>query len=274
MVCEIDAWRGYVYGEFIAIQNRGWVIARSSGFRWPRRKGVPPQSAAAERCLARLRERLVDLGWEYEGVTRGDAWYAMILCRADHSVRSPLPAASQRLAAAVAAAGLREPEPEPPQVGEVRLNGPQPHKPAGPEALSLVQPEPPAEEPREDGRHAIAATADAGRILAQAIQPNTEVEELPHDAGERGVLSTADARPVPPPADQSPTIVEEPAQDVDHLPASAVAGAGQRLAQLEGAPAPPDGEPLANAGGRDQAGTSLAPGRKKRLRLVSRLRRA
>jgi hypothetical protein len=271
VVCEIDVWRGYVYGEFVAVQDREWVIARSGGFRWPRREGVPPQSRAAERRLAELCERLSVLGWEYEGVTRKGAWYAVSFSCPYHSVRLPLPAASQPLAQAVASVGPGLPEPESVYAGVARLDGPQPHESPGPDVLSLVQPEQPTTgvEPREDGRQALAATADAGLILAQAIRPSAEVDGLPQDAGGPGAL-TADARPVLPPAEQIPAIVGEPAQDVDHLPASPVAAAVPLLTRLEQASALPEGRPLANAGEGDQARRSLAPAQLKRLRRAYR----
>jgi hypothetical protein len=272
VVCEIHAWRGYVYGEFVAIQNREWVIARSGGFRWPRRELVPPKSAAAEQCLAQLRQRLIVLGWEDEGVTRQGAWYAMSFSSPDRSVRSPLPSASQPLAQAVAPVGPGLPEPESVHVGEAPLDGPQPHEPAGPDVLSLVQPEQPATgvESREGGRQALAATADAGVILAQATQLSADVHGLPQDAGASGALGAADARPVLPPVDHTPAVVEEPAQDFDHLPASPVAGAVPLFTELEQASSLPEGEPLANAGERDQARTSPSPVHLKRLRRASR----
>jgi hypothetical protein len=111
-ICEIEFWRGRVYGEFIAVSDGMWVIGRSSRFRCRRDEGVPPPTPANFRFLEELCDLLRSRGWEPQRAPKGAGiWYARRYSRlaltAPAPVTAPAPAAEPPRPVAVA-----DPRPE------------------------------------------------------------------------------------------------------------------------------------------------------------------
>jgi len=75
-VCEIEFTRGHVYGEFIAVRDGLWVIARSKRFRCPRGEDAPSLTSGPARALEELCDRLEFSGWELQEAGANQSWYA------------------------------------------------------------------------------------------------------------------------------------------------------------------------------------------------------
>jgi hypothetical protein len=154
-LCEIDCWRGYLYGEFVAVRDHETFVARSASFRWRRREEIPGQSTAAQNRLNELCDRLTGLGWEYEGPRREDAWFALGFCRPE-----PVPS--------------HPPEPQDGHNAVIEDAGPLPAQPEQPRELD--------EHPAEAHDAPAAAVVSAVPVPLHAERSAAAAEESGEDA--------------------------------------------------------------------------------------------
>ena len=89
--CQIDVWRGYVYGEFVAFRSGGSdtaVVARSRSFRWPRGQTTVPETPTMVSKLEEFCAQLEAGGWELLDSSVPAVWYGRRFRRARAAVEN------------------------------------------------------------------------------------------------------------------------------------------------------------------------------------------
>jgi hypothetical protein len=180
MECRIDHWRGYLYGEFIAIyqsEDSSSLVRRSGRFRWAGRSRELPRTSAAEARLAELCRALELEGWERQGDGVPDSWYRISFRR---FLRRPGPEGRSRTLTPI----LVEPDPEPelepvpaPEHEEARLRT---------SALSLAV----GAEPGPDEASLRASPPRVAMPVEPELDPDPKLEVKPAPALDDGRLGT------------------------------------------------------------------------------------
>ena len=77
--CRIHRWRGYVTSSFYAESEAGGVLAKSTAFRWWRRK-PPPENPETRAAYDALVAALEAEGWT-QATSRSPHWFGAVFVR-------------------------------------------------------------------------------------------------------------------------------------------------------------------------------------------------